>query len=272
MFYCFITAFLLFSKLLAHENPFIYVVIPSYNNEQWCIKNIESVLQQNYPHWKAVIINDCSTDRTGILLENYLLKNNLSHKISIIHNPKRRGMLANIYTAVKKAKPRWIVATVDGDDTLRGTDALSRIATIYKDNPKIWMTYGSWVSDPIGARRCNCAAFPHEIIKKNRFRKYPYISSQLRTFYAGLFQKIRKKDMQHKGKFFMAAGDVAFMIPMLEMASKGHFYYVQEALYTYNVVNPINDFRANVALRDKCSKRIRSKKPYKPLKNSPTRA
>jgi hypothetical protein len=194
------------------------------------------------------------------------MQKRLSDKITVIHNAKRKGMLHNIYQAVLKAKPHWIVATVDGDDCLRGNEAFSLIASIYKNHPKVWMTYGSWVSDPIGARQCNCRAFPEEIIKKNEFRSYPYISSQLRTFYAGLFQKIDKKDLQHDGKFFMAAGDVAFMIPMLEMASKDHFYYVTDPIYTYNVENPINDFRVNTAIRDDCSRKIRSKKRYKPLK------
>lgn len=256
--------FFLFISSLAAD-PFFYIIIPSYNNEEWCIKNIQSIVNQRYPHWKAVVINDCSTDKTGLLLEKYVREKKLQHRIQVIHNSKRLGMLANTYNAAQKAQPEWVIATVDGDDTLRTNDALSIVAKVYMQNPKIWMTYGSWVSDPIGARKCNCAYFPQEIIQKNEFRKYPYISSQLRTFYAALFQKIKKEDCQYKGKFFMAAGDVAFMIPMLEMASKGHFHYIKEPIYTYNVVNPINDFRAHAALRNECSARIRAKKPYKPL-------
>jgi hypothetical protein len=30
------------------------VVIPSYNNEKWCIKNLNSVVKQSYPHWSIV--------------------------------------------------------------------------------------------------------------------------------------------------------------------------------------------------------------------------
>jgi glycosyltransferase involved in cell wall biosynthesis len=257
--------FLVISFRLFGTEPFFHVVIPTYNNEKWCIQNLESVLRQNYPAFRITIINDTSTDKTGPLLERYIARNKLSHKVRLVHNRGRSGMLANIYNAVRKMNPRSIVVTVDGDDTLRGTDVFTILKNVYKDQ-NVWMTYGSWVSDPPGARACNCRAFPEKIVQENRFRQHGYISSQLRTFYAKLFQKINKKDLQHNGKFFMTAGDVAFMIPMLEMASKGHFYYVKDVLYAYNMQNPISDFRVCAKERTQCSKQIRSKRPYKPLK------
>ena len=261
----YLIAFLVISVRLFASDPFFHVVIPTYNNEKWCIQNLKSVLRQNYSRFSVTIINDCSTDKTGLLLERYIAQKKLSDKVHLVHNRGRSGMLANIYNAVRKIDPRSIVVTVDGDDTLYGSNVFTILANVYK-NPNVWMTYGSWVSDPPGARKCNCREFPEEVARQNLFRKYGYISSQLRTFYAKLFQKIAKEDLQHNGKFFMTAGDVAFMIPMLEMASERHFYYVKDVIYNYNMQNPLSDFRINAEYRTKCSKRIRSKKPYKPLK------
>src|SRR5574338_114980 len=110
---CLLLLLLVVCRLQGEDSPFIYVVIPSYNNEAWCIKNIESIVSQEYTNWKAVVINDCSEDRTGHLLESYVMQKQLSHKIKIIHNATRQGMLANIYRAVKRAKPEWVIATVD---------------------------------------------------------------------------------------------------------------------------------------------------------------
>jgi hypothetical protein len=140
------------------------------------------------------------------------------------------------------------------------------LASLYARKPDIWMTYGSWQSHPANARLCNCAKFPRHVLKKRTFRSYKYISSQLRTFYAALFQRIKKKDFKDRGKFFMAAGDVAFMMPLLEMSSKGHIHYVKKVLYNYNVTNPINDFRANLHLQGQCASIIRKKKRYKQVK------
>lgn len=260
---------LFFSTLHAGDYPYFYVVIPSYNNEKWCIENIESVAKQEYPYWQAVVIDDASQDKTGELVEAYVRKHHLHEKIHVIHNSQRHGMLSNIYHAVKQADPNWIVVTVDGDDTLNGTDVLCHLAEIYGSDSDVWLTYGNWQSNPKGERTTNCRPFPEHVLQKRLFRNYRFVSSHLRTFYAGLFQQIRAEDLMHKGKFFMATGDVAFMMPMLEMASKGHIYFVRKILYNYNMRNPISDRVAHLALMSACSKIIRhKKKPYPPLKKA----
>lgn len=266
--FCFL--FLVFSastlsaKQHKKEPIFFYVVIPSHNNEQWCTKNLDSIVHQDYPHWKAVYINDLSSDRTGHIVEEYVTKNNLRHKIEVVHNFTRKGMLANIYNAVRRAKPHWVVVTVDGDDTLRGTDVFSHLARVYQ-NPNVWMTYGNWESEPKGRLPSDNEYIPESIRLSNRFRTYKFCTTQLRTFYAGLFRKIKKRDLQHKGKFFMAAGDVAFMIPLLELSARGHYHFVEKVVYNYNLHNPINDFKVNGGLQGWCAAQVGKKKRYKPL-------
>src|SRR5437868_2077214 len=49
-----------FTILIPTQKP-IVVIIPSYNNVQWCVKNIESVLTQNYSNYRVIYIDDCST-------------------------------------------------------------------------------------------------------------------------------------------------------------------------------------------------------------------
>jgi len=248
------------------KKPFFFVVIPSRNNQEYCIENLDSLVKQDYQNWRAVFINDYSSDRTGNLIEEYVIQKNLRHKIKIVHNHWRKGALANIYNAVKMAKKNWVVVTLDGDDTLRGTDVLSHLANIYKKK-KVWMTYGNWESVPAGRLRSDNEAIPKKIIKKNRFRKYKFCTTQLRTFYAGLFRKIRKRDLQHKGKYFMAAGDVAFMIPLLEMSSKNHIHFVEKIIYNYRI-HPNNDFQVNGPLQGWCGAQVGKMKRYKPLKKA----
>ncbi len=257
----------LYAKHRKDEPIFFYVVIPSYNNEQYCIRNLESIVRQDYPHWKAIYINDLSADRTGHLVEDYITRNNLRHKFEVVHNWKRRGMLANIYNAVKKAKPHWVVVTVDGDDTLRGNDVFSYLASVYKD-PNVWMTYGNWEAEPKGRLQSDNDVIPDHIRLTNSFRSYKFCTTQLRTFYAGLFRKIKKRDLQHKGQFFMAAGDVAFMIPLLELSSRGHFRFIEKVIYNYNLHNPINDFKVNGGLQGWCAGQVGKKPPYKPLRKA----
>jgi len=252
--------------LAAHTPVSLYVVMCSYNNERWVQENLTSVAQQRYPHWQACYINDCSEDKTGEVVDQFVKEHHLEDKIHVIHNKKRQGALANTYYAIKKAPPRSVVIIVDGDDRVKGPDAFGYIASLYNKHPHIWMTYGSYEIQPNPDYRNVCRAFPKWVIRKNAFRQYRTVASHLRTFYARLFQRIKKKDlMDNKGHFLASAGDCAAMLCMLEQSARGHFHYVRKVLYIYNNGNPINDFR-NRKLQKRCLAIVRSRKPYKPLK------
>ncbi len=52
-------------------NPLVSVVTPVYNGEAYLAECIESVLAQTYTHWEYIIVNNCSTDRTLALAQQY---------------------------------------------------------------------------------------------------------------------------------------------------------------------------------------------------------
>jgi glycosyltransferase involved in cell wall biosynthesis len=49
----------------------VSVVTPVYNGETFLVKCIESVLAQSYGHWEYIIANNCSTDNTRAIAEQY---------------------------------------------------------------------------------------------------------------------------------------------------------------------------------------------------------
>lgn len=244
------------------------VVIPSYNNAKWVEQNLESVASQTYPHYHVYYVNDRSTDETGHMADAFVKRRKLEDKFTICHNEERAGCpLANFYKIISKLPPDVVVVNLDGDDRLAGPTVLEKLAKVYKSKKKkVWMTYGSFASEPAGYPNF-CAPFPRHVLKENAFRSSPFISSHLRTFYAKLFQKIKKEDLFYQGKFCQLAGDVALMMPMLEMASKGHIHFMSDILYIYRIDNPLNEFRVdNNLLRVEIEKHVRALPRYKPLK------
>src|SRR5579862_2014832 len=112
----FFSFFVLFcsSTLFAMSQPqkkveFV-VVIPSYNNERWCIQNVESVVNQTYPHIEIIYVNDCSKDKTYELVAAYIKEKNLQHRFTLINNPVRKGAMQNIYETIQKIAPHKVVA------------------------------------------------------------------------------------------------------------------------------------------------------------------
>ena len=62
--------------------PQISVIIPCYNVEPYLADCLESVLKQSFQDFEIICIEDCSTDNTKKILQNY--QNN--PKIKIIYN------------------------------------------------------------------------------------------------------------------------------------------------------------------------------------------
>lgn len=241
----------------------IVVVTPTYNNERWCIKNIQSVMEQTYPHAHHVIVNDCSSDQTSVLLHDHIKAHNLEQRVTLIDNTDRKGALQNLYNTIHALPDDAVVVTLDGDDWFAGAHVLQRIADEYK-NTKVWLTYGQFQCHPEGEMGF-CRKFPTRVLERNSFRAYTWVSSHPRTFYAWLFKKIKKEDLLLDGKFFAVTWDLAIMFPMLEMASKGHIRCIPDVLYIYNNHNPLNDHRTQPGLQQWCNQFIRKKSKYKPL-------
>jgi glycosyltransferase involved in cell wall biosynthesis len=239
------------------------IVIPSYNNEKWCIKNLDSVVNQTYPHITYLYINDCSKDNTGQLVEAYVKEKNLTDRFKVIHNETRKGAMANIYNAVQSIEPHKVVAVVDGDDWLRDEYVIEKLARLYQDGT-IWITHGNYTSDPF-TKESYCKAYSKEVQKKLKFRKTRWYGCQLRTFYAKLFHLIKKEDLMLDGQFLPATYDLAIMFPMLEMASKGHIHFVKEPIYVVNTANPISDNKEKKELQKRLDNHLRGLQPYLPL-------
>jgi glycosyltransferase involved in cell wall biosynthesis len=232
--------------------PRFLVVIPSYNNEIFCAKNLLSVLGQDYPHFRVIYIDDASTDSTL-----KLVKELGKGVVEIVENRENRGALANIYHAVELAEEDEIVVNVDGDDWLKHKGVLSHLAKVYGSG-EIWLSYGQYEHYPSGILG-HCRPFESPI------RRAPWVSSHLRSYYAALFKKIRREDLLYEGKFFPVAGDLAFMIPMIEMAGEKRVKFIPEILYVYNGINPLRDGNHRYEMQQEMGSLIRSRPPYKLL-------
>lgn len=257
---------MLIAMHLNGDQPFFFVIIPTYHNRAWCIKNLEALVQQTYTNWHAYIIVDGSWDEddgTGKLLQEYILGRQLGDKITFVHNHERKLALANIYDAIHDAcGDDWIVVLYDGDDWFYCNEVLARVAKEYRDGTT-WLTYGQYVDFPKMNRGC-CAPLPIHVMRERTFRSYRWVTSHLRTFKAWLFKKIRREDLLYHGQFYPVAWDLAFMFPMLEMASRGHIRFISDVLYVYNH-HDCNDYRKNLALQTCLDKYLRTLPSYKPL-------
>ena len=256
-----ITSNAIAAPAVSNEKKFV-IIIPSYNNARWCVKNINSALNQNYENYRIIFIDDNSNDQTFEKVSEIVSSSPKASKVSLIRNQNRLGALENIYNAVLTCADDEIILTLDGDDWLAHNGVLTKLQTIYAPE-HVWITYGQYKSFPGGIVGVS-KPYPQKIIDANAFRQHGWGASHLRTFYAWLFKKIKKQDLLYEGKFLQMTWDFAMMFPMLEMAGN-HSYFISDVLYIYNLENPLNDHKVNLALQQKLSHYILTSPKYEQL-------
>ena len=243
------------------ERPFV-IVIPSYNNKDWYQRNLDSVLFQDYSNYRVIYVDDVSPDGTGMLVKQYVKEKGQEKKVTLVQNKERKRALRNLYEAIHSCDPKEIIIAVDGDDWLSSDQVLSYLNRVYSD-PDVWMTYGQFVYYP--EERYGCAQLvPDAVLMKNEVRQYPGGPTHLRSFYAKLFQMIEKKDLLYEGDFFPMTGDVAFLLPMMEMAAT-HARFIPDVLYVYNTSTAFHDHIVNPSLQSTLDAVIRKQNKYQPV-------
>ena len=109
-------------------NDLVSIIMPSYNTGRFIKDTIESVLAQSYTNWELIIVDDCSTDDTDQIVEQYLTDD----RITYIKNETNSGAALSRNRALREAKGKWI-AFLDSDD-LWEADKLQKQIKFMKDN------------------------------------------------------------------------------------------------------------------------------------------
>jgi glycosyltransferase involved in cell wall biosynthesis len=95
-----------------NELPEISIILPVFNIEKYIKQCIESVLNQSYPYFECLCIDDCSTDGTLSILENYSANDK---RIKIFSMPVNGGPGKARNFGTRQARGKYITFA-DHDD------------------------------------------------------------------------------------------------------------------------------------------------------------
>jgi len=121
--------------------PFVSVIIPAWNEEVGIVKSVRSLLENDYPRFEIIVVNDGSTDRTEEVLFSFLRKlpPKLSNKVRYFFK-KNGGKGTALNLGIRKARGE-IIVTMDADSAF-DRKALSRLVKYFED-PKIDAVVGN---------------------------------------------------------------------------------------------------------------------------------
>jgi len=93
-------------------NQLVSIITPAYNTEAYISLTIESVINQKYPNWELIIIDDNSMDRTWDIISR--VARSEKRIVPIRLNKKTNASIAR-NEGIKRARGKFI-AFIDSDD------------------------------------------------------------------------------------------------------------------------------------------------------------
>ena len=113
-------------QLAKQKNIRFSIIVAAYNIENYIERAILSVENQTYKNYELIIVNDCSSDNTGMKVKQMAEKyDNIIYKEHTEN--KKAGGARN--TGLSVAKGEYILF-LDGDDTLANNQVLQKLSDV----------------------------------------------------------------------------------------------------------------------------------------------
>lgn len=114
----------------------VSVVIPVYNREKTIVRAVKSVLNQTYKNIEVIVVDDCSSDKSRVVIENAFSENN---NVRYICLEKNSGACVARNRGVQLSKGKY-VAFLDSDDAFLPNKIEKQISCLCETNAQLCAT------------------------------------------------------------------------------------------------------------------------------------
>jgi len=233
------------------KNRFVFVV-PYYNAVDDIANTIHSMLAQSYGDWRAILINDVSTDKGPDLVKKIVDGSIHKDRFTLIDRVEKYGEVRNTLTSLESIEDDEIVCRLDGGDWLLENDLLWIINESYRDSKQAV----AWTAHRWSYTTRNISG-PLNLQAGQTVYQHPWVSSHLKTFRAGQLRKVPKANFfTDSGEYIMIACDQAIFLPMMHLShlEGKKLNFVPIVGYHYNIdLGNKNLFTSNRAINQKMS-------------------
>ncbi len=140
----------------------VTIVLPSFNGSEYIRITIESLLNQTYQNLEIIIVNDCSTDNTLQIIDEYAIKDS---RIRVINNDVNCKLPQSLNIGFKNAKGRYFTWT--SDDNILAPNAIEALTFELENDNSIDIVYSSYhFIDEAGNKLDTFGSVPEELIFK----------------------------------------------------------------------------------------------------------
>jgi alpha-1,3-rhamnosyltransferase len=98
----------------------VTICVTTYNSANFILETLESIYSQSFPNLSLVISDDCSSDETIEIAQNWVAQDKIKSRFQSIHLitvPNNTGVSANCNRCIQASSSDW-VKLISGDDIL----------------------------------------------------------------------------------------------------------------------------------------------------------
>lgn len=161
---------------MAATQPLVSVIMPVYNCEQYLEEALTSVIKQTYKNLEIIAVDDCSTDNSWKLLQDFAKQDK---RIKAFRNKENLKIVGTLNFAISKSKGEYL-ARMDGDDRRELKSIAQQVAFLQK-HPDTVMVGGAVSFCDEHMNRLNDRAYPTTDveIRQKLFRYSPFCHASL---------------------------------------------------------------------------------------------
>ena len=244
------------------DNRMVSVIIPAYNVEQYVERCVYSVTKQTYRNLEIILVDDGSTDCTGIICDKLAKEDN---RISVIH--KTNGGLSDARNAGIDVSRGEYISFVDSDDYI-ASDMLEHMMNAMCETDISMVVVGFWKQS--GDAREYCGPTTERVVSSEEALKDIYIGHEI---YPASWNKLYRRALFNNNRFAvgMINEDSEIITKLLmecnrvALVSKPlYIYMIREGSITQSSFSS-KDYNGTKAYRtavNVCKKRKKSLLPY----------
>lgn len=120
------------NSLMTINAPLVSVLVPVYNVERYLYEALNSIANQTYKNLQIIVVDDCSTDGTGSIVEAFCAKD---CRFVSLRNERNLHIVKTLNKALEVASGEFI-ARCDGDDIME-LDRIERQFNYLQQNPDV---------------------------------------------------------------------------------------------------------------------------------------
>lgn len=109
--------------------PLVSIIVPNYNHEEYLRERLDSIYSQTYSNYEVILLDDCSTDLSRTILEEYA--NEHFWNTRCVFNEQNGGMVFNQWNKGIELARGELIWIAESDD-YSSPDFLEKMVSLFK--------------------------------------------------------------------------------------------------------------------------------------------